>query len=83
MIGADHEPCSWAKRPHKSPTMGKKGSKKQQDVVPRKKSVLWCFRGPPVLHDEPLMSVEQFRLMHRRRQKGKQVSSRGPLYTLV
>lgn len=53
--------------------MGRKQSRRQKGVVKREKSVLWCFRAPPVLEDEPLMTVEQFRLMHRRRQKGRQV----------
>ena len=63
------------------PTMGgRRNRNKQLDMGGQnKKSKLWhwCFffGPPPVVDEEPLMSVDQFRELHRRRHKERRESS--------
>lgn len=53
----------------------KHSRRKQRGAQQRKKGMLWCFGPPAVVDEEPLMTVEEFRKMHLRRQKSKQVGS--------
>ncbi|BDA46495.1 hypothetical protein COCOBI_08-5880 [Coccomyxa sp. Obi] len=60
----------------------KHSRRKHRGAQQRKNGMLWCFGPPAVVDEEPLMTVEEFRKMHRRRQKTKQIQVLYPVHWL-